>query len=167
LSFGISGVIARGLIVIGVPSFHHKDSSLVGNSAKVLRRGRAGCPRDIGVFIPAAQRRQDRRKYGAQAVKSGATNPSEIEKLLAGGMHDLHVLICTGKSLSRIKWRSRGLQTFRIVRRRSLEFIKPCYFGPLGPEYLKRCKRMYRKPRFESEAGAQNGTSRIKPDAML
>jgi hypothetical protein len=104
----------------------------------------------------------------ARTVRSGATDPREIEKLMRRGVlaftrHNLHAklivadksVLCGSANIS--KNSQRFLDEAAIFTkdpatlRRAREFIEQICVEPIGPEYLAECKRLYKPPCFNRE----------------
>jgi hypothetical protein len=98
-------------------------------------------------------------------VRSGGTDPREVEKLIRRGVQaftrrNLHAKLVVADKLviagsANISKRSQGLLDEAAiltgdvsVLRRAREFIDRLCTEPIRPEYLEECKRLYRPPRL-------------------
>jgi PLD-like domain len=117
-------------------------------------------------------------------VKAGATDPSEVEKLIGRGVEVftrscLHakvvvadkVLIAGSANVSR---RSQSVldeaaiqTTDEAAVRRAREFIERICTEPVRPEYLQECKRLYRAPKFAGAPGGAQGKGQRAVHAKL
>ena len=106
-------------------------------------------------------------------VKSGATNPFEVEKLIKRGVkvftrRNLHAkVICTEKSVlvgsANVSKNSRDIldeaaifTTDPLSIQRSKDFIEQICIEPVLPKYLNECKKLYRPPRITRNQSNQN-----------
>jgi hypothetical protein len=112
------------------------------------------------------------------AVKTGATDPREIEKLIGRGVEvftrsNLHAkIVVADKALiagsANVSKHSQSvldeaavLTTDEGAVRRAREFINRLCTEPVRPEYLEECKLLYRPPRFGgAKAGAKSKVQR-------
>jgi hypothetical protein len=111
-------------------------------------------------------------------VKTGATDPREIEKLIGRGVavftrSNLHAkvlvadkaVISGSANVSKHSYdvldEAAILTTAESAVRRAREFIERLCTEPVRPEYLEECKRLYRLPRFGgTKAGARRNGQR-------
>jgi hypothetical protein len=114
-------------------------------------------------------------------VKAGATNPSEVKKLLKKGVRvytraNLHAkviaadgfLIASSANASVSSFRrldEAGCMTSdRVAVERAREFIESIALEPVLPNYLRKCLAAYRPPRFpaaqEGDASGMRGGGR-------
>jgi phosphatidylserine/phosphatidylglycerophosphate/cardiolipin synthase-like enzyme len=112
------------------------------------------------------------------ALRSGATNPYEIEKLVRRGVlvfsrPHLHakMIIADRKVIvgsANVSNRARRIldeaaliTTDRVVLGRATEFLNAICIEPVGSEFLKRCKAIYRPPRVPGHSGQRGERSRF------
>ncbi|RIK32462.1 MAG: hypothetical protein DCC56_01240 [Anaerolineae bacterium] len=117
-------------------------------------------------------------------VKSGATNPHEVEKLIKRGVQvftrrNLHAkIIATDKELltgsANVSKNSRDvleeaavLTDDKIACQRARSFINRICTEPVLPEYLKECKKSYKPPRITGKGTEAKATSRRTKHAKL
>ncbi len=111
-------------------------------------------------------------------VKSGATDPREVEKLIKRGVEvftrrNLHAKVVVAdkavisgsanvsKHSQDVLDEAAILTTDESAVRRAREFIERLCTEPVRPEYLEECKLIYRPPRFSgAKAGAKNAVQR-------
>ena len=103
-------------------------------------------------------------------VRSGGTDPSEIEKLIKRGVNvftrrNLHAKVVVADNWviagsANVSKRSRDLldevgilTNDSAVVRRAREFIRPLCTEPVRPEYLQVCKKAYTRPQFGGKKG--------------
>ncbi|WXG46148.1 MAG: phospholipase D family protein [Candidatus Atabeyarchaeum deiterrae] len=109
-------------------------------------------------------------------VRGGQTNPSEIEKYLAKGVNVFTCLNLHAKafvfdrmaivSSANVSQHSKHeliemglLCRDRDVVSRVRGWIKSLQRDPVSPEYVKRCKRLYRPPRMHNTSSKGRGTA--------
>lgn len=113
------------------------------------------------------------------AVKSGQTNPIEVEKYLRCGVEvfncsNLHAkvyvfdraAIIASANVSRHSCKSL-VEAGLLCRDRDVVaqvrgFVKSLQVDPVSPEYVKRCKRFYRPPKMQ-HSGKRTRTGKITP----
>jgi len=117
-------------------------------------------------------------------VKAGATNPSEIKKLIKRGVQvftrrSLHAkIVVTDKEVltgsANISKNSRDileeaaiLTNDKIALQRAKNFINQICTEPVLPEYLKECIKSYRPPRVSGKRVGTKGISRRVKHAKL
>jgi len=117
-------------------------------------------------------------------VKTGATNPFEIEKLLRRGVKvfthsNLHAkIILSDKAVivgsTNISKNSRDIldeaaiiTNEPIVMSRANDFIKRLCIEPIFPKYLQYCKKIYKSPRYHKGTTSKNGKSHRITHAKL
>jgi hypothetical protein len=112
-------------------------------------------------------------------VRAGSTDPREVEKLIRRGVQtftrrNLHAklvvadssVICGSANVS--KRSQQVLDEVGILTadpsavRRARQFVDRLCTEPVRPEYLKRCKRAYKPPRFAGGANRKYGQERVK-----
>lgn len=115
-----------------------------------------------------------------RTVKRGATDPREIEKLMGrdvevftrGNLHAKTIVIdaVVLSSSANISKNAQGildeagiLTNDRAAVRRARSFIEQLCTEPVGPEYLKRMKKLYRPPSFagQREPGATPRAAKV------
>lgn len=106
------------------------------------------------------------------AVRAGATDPREVEKLIRRGVQaftrrNLHAkTVVTDKFVisgsANVSKRSQDvldeaaiMTNDRAAMRRARDFIDRLCTEPVRPEYLEQCKRHYQPPRFNSQPGSR------------
>ena len=114
---------------------------------------------------------------GLATVRSGATDPREIEKLVRRGVkaytrRNLHAKIvashnCVVTGSANVSTRSLHTldeaaihTTDQAVVRRARDFIDRLCTEPIRQEYLKKCKSLYRPPRFVGDTSATSKQKR-------
>ena len=113
-------------------------------------------------------------------VRSGGTDPREVEKLIRRGVQaftrrNLHAKLIVADKLviagsANISKRSKGVLDEAAILtndastiRRAREFIDRLCTEPIRPEYLEECKRLYRPPRVAGQrAEGKQGQQRTK-----
>lgn len=117
-------------------------------------------------------------------VKAGATNPSEVEKLIKRGVQvftrrNLHAkIVVSDKEVltgsANISKNSRDtldeaaiLTNDKIALQRARDFINQICTEPVLPEYLKECIRYYRPPRVSGKHVGTKGQTRRAKHAKL
>jgi hypothetical protein len=117
-------------------------------------------------------------------VRAGNTDPREVEKLVQRGIQaftrrNLHAkivvadnsVISGSANVSRhsqqILDEAAILTTDPSAVRRAQEFIDRMCTEPVGPEYLEKCKSIYRPPRFSGRRAARRNGQRRATHAKL
>jgi hypothetical protein len=122
-------------------------------------------------------------------VKAGATNPSEVRKLLKKGVRvytraNLHAKVIAADGYLIVSSANASLSSFRrldeagcmtsdrIALERAREFIESIALEPVLPNYLRKCLAAYRPPRFPAAregdtSGRKGGGRRRPPEADL
>jgi len=117
-------------------------------------------------------------------VKSGGTNPHEIERLIKRGVQvftrrNLHAkIIVTDKEIltgsANVSKNSRDtleeaaiLTDDRVALQRAKKFIDQICTEPVLPEYLKECKKSYKPPKISGKQVGTKGRSRRAKHAKL
>jgi hypothetical protein len=117
-------------------------------------------------------------------VKAGSTNPHEIEKLMARGVEvftrrNLHAkIVVVDKTVlvgsANVSKNSRDnldeaavLTNDPVAVQRAQEFLNRICIGPVLPEYLAECKKLYKPPRITGKQSAKGKSARRAAHAKL
>lgn len=118
------------------------------------------------------------------SLRAGATNPHEIEKLIRKGVQvfsrrNLHakMMVIDRAAIigsANISGHARHtldeaavLTTDQATVRRAKDFIERLLTEPVSPEYLEKCKRLYRPPRFAPQGSGRKTRERRVQHAKL